>query len=43
MPFVMNMVIMCHVDHLRTEMMGENLQIVPINLPIDINQDSPMI
>ena len=36
-PFVMNMVIMCQVCHLITEMVGQNQQIMPERTPIDIN------
>ena len=35
MPFVVNMVIMCQVHPLSTEMAGENLQLVPKSIPID--------
>ena len=42
MPFVMNMVIMCQVHHLRTEK-EMDLQIVPKGTPIDTNQIYPII
>ena len=40
MSFIMNM---CHFDHLCTEMVGENLEIVPKSTTVDTNQVSPTL
>ena len=34
MPYVMNMVVMCHVQYLSTEKEDENLQTVPKSKPM---------
>ena len=44
LPYVINMLIMKHVHHLRTEIMeGENLQIVPKSTTVDFNPTCPTI
>ena len=42
MPFVKTMVNMCQFHHLSTEMVDENLQIVPKSTPIDTKQAYPI-